>query len=137
MILREDPDVACVILAEDCDEVRDLYAATLRAAGHEVFPVADGRKALDALAVSSGDVVVSDLFMPDCDGIELIRAIRNAGYDVPIVAVSSGFRGSRDMYLEMAKALGANVVATKPLSPQGLVDAVAAALTKQAAIEAA
>lgn len=128
-MLREDTDVACIILAEDCDEVRDLYATTLRAVGHEVHAVADGEKALAALSVARGDVVVSDLFMPDFDGIELIRAIRNAGHMLPIVAISSGFRGSREIYLEMAKSLGADIVATKPLSPQELVKAVSEALT--------
>ncbi len=65
-----------ILAIDDTKSLRDLLAATLRQAGHEVAEAADGREGLDQLEAYKPDIVISDLNMPNCDGIEFTRAAR-------------------------------------------------------------
>jgi CheY-like chemotaxis protein len=123
--------MAQIVIAEDCNIQRQLFAAVLHAAGHECRLAANGDQLLKELETAAPDLIVTDLFMPDRDGIEVIQALRRSGNTTPILAMSGGFHGSCEIYLRMAKALGANVLLPKPVSPQTLVDGVSEALTRR------
>jgi DNA-binding response OmpR family regulator len=120
--------MARILIAEDSDELRELYGAVLEVAGYQVDLTADGRRALAAADSGHYDLIVTDIFMPHCDGLELLTTLRRRRSIAPIIAVSAGFRGERDMYLDMASRLGACAVLSKPVSPQALVAAVNSAL---------
>lgn len=124
--------MARVLVADDDELVRRTIALTLQRAGHDVAVAADGEKALALLEKSGGapvDLVISDLIMPEIDGIGLILALRKRFPAVKIVAISGGARINADDYLRMTKSLGAHVTLPKPFTPDQLLAAVDEALT--------
>jgi CheY-like chemotaxis protein len=120
--------MADIILADDCDLQRELHAAALSRSGHAVRTVQNGSQALDEYARAPSDLVITDIFMPVKDGIELLLALRRAKHAVPVIVMTAGFREQQDIYLKMANALGASVLLSKPVLPEVLIEAVTTAL---------
>jgi len=117
------------VLVVDDEEMERAYLETvLGASGHDVRVAADGKQALRAVSEGGIDVVVTDLFMPNCDGLELIRHLRGADQKVPIIVVSAGIGDVIDPILRAALLLGATALLPKPASPQEIADTVAQAV---------
>jgi CheY-like chemotaxis protein len=106
--------VANVLIVDDDPSVRALIRRLVEREGHGAVVAETGRVALDVLATGGFDLVVTDINMPDVDGIELILAIRDMGLTMPIIAISGGGRINADSLLEDAKAFGAVEVLAKP-----------------------
>jgi CheY-like chemotaxis protein len=106
-----------VLLAEDDSDMRDLLGSALREDGHGVLAVGDGVELLAALwrlclANKAPDLVVSDVRMPGCSGLEVFEAARRASSrPIPVILVT-GF-GDRALH-ERARRLGAIAVFDKP-----------------------
>jgi two-component system, chemotaxis family, chemotaxis protein CheY len=96
------------------DDVRRVLRKVLEADGHSVTACSNGREALHAIAAHRPDLVITDVYMPEMDGIEFITLIREDHPDLPVVAVSGGSLASADFVLEDASQLGANAVLPKP-----------------------
>lgn len=112
-----------ILVADDESLVRDTLRVVLMKQGHAPVLVEDGRKALAELRARPFDLLITDLLMPDFDGLELITEVRRTHPAVPIVAISGGGRIAGSDYLRMAKKLGAIAVLSKPFTPDD-VDAV-------------
>lgn len=108
-----------VLVADDEEGIRALFQEALEDAGYEVALAANGREVLETLQVRAIDVVVTDLVMPDQDGIDIIRAIRRGNPGVKTIAMS----GAPD-FLGTARLLGASATLAKPVRPQELLEAV-------------
>jgi CheY-like chemotaxis protein len=116
--------VARVLIVEDQDLVRRSMRVWLEQAGHEVEEASDGESGLRLLGDHRVDLVVTDIIMPNIEGLELIRRLRQRHPDVKIVVVSgSPPMGSVSM-LDAALKLGANFAVAKPFTPRDLNDAV-------------
>jgi EAL domain-containing protein (putative c-di-GMP-specific phosphodiesterase class I) len=76
------------LVVDDDDQLRELYAESLRESGYEVEQAADGRRALDRIRDREFDAVLSDIQMPGMSGIELVRAVRERELDTPILLVT-------------------------------------------------
>jgi chemosensory pili system protein ChpA (sensor histidine kinase/response regulator) len=127
-------DASALVLVVDDDElVRDMVAATLTRAGYRVALAADGAAAIERLRHETPDLILTDLFMPNCDGIELLRSGLLSRADAPVIAMSGGYAGI-DM-LSASQALGADAAIAKPFMPRELVDLVRRTLGEQAAAE--
>lgn len=111
--------MATILVVEDDDQVRGLIVKSLRRAGHAVRELCDGRKVLDEL--DGTDLLITDIFMPHCDGIETIRVVRTVSRTLPIIAISGGSRIIGIDYLQSAGLLGADAVMTKPFLPAELI----------------
>jgi len=120
--------MARVLIVDDDAMERAYLETVLGASGHDVRAAADGKQALAAVSQGGVDVVVTDLFMPNCDGLELIRHLRGADQQVPIIVVSSGIGDVIDPIFRAALLLGATALLHKPVSPQSIVDMVAQAV---------
>lgn len=119
--------MARVLIIEDDPVCVQLITRTLEARGHAVTAAADGRAGMKRFKSDEFDLVISDLVMPDQDGIETIREIRRAAPDVAIIAVSGGLTqpfGVSVDYLGAAKLLGADATLKKPFMPSTLVSLV-------------
>lgn len=120
--------MANIIVIEDEDAIRRLVVRILGRSGHEVREASNGR---DGVALHRGlraDLVITDVFMPEQDGIETIQQIREFAPETPILAMSGGgSRGNTDS-LEDAELFGADAVMMKPFSPEQLDQAVAGLL---------
>ncbi|MDA0746837.1 MAG: response regulator [bacterium] len=114
--------MARILLVEDDGEVRETYRKVLERAGYEVVTATNGQEGLDAFSQEPADVVVTDILMPEKDGVEFIRELRRAVPDVRIIAVT-GFRG-RYNRLPAARYLGAQYTLSKPFPMEELLDAI-------------
>jgi DNA-binding response OmpR family regulator len=120
--------MATIVVFEDEPALRDLLAIWLTEAGHTVRTHATGRPSADTETLADADLVVTDLMMPDCDGLEVIMNVRRVRPAAAIVAMSGGGRTVVRNLLPMARDLGARSVLEKPFMPHDLLDAVAQAL---------
>jgi len=113
-----------ILVVDDDKEVRGMLRQMLERAGYEVVDAPDGNVALKLYREQPTDLVITDLIMPDKEGIETIMELRRDFPDVKIIAISGGGRvGPRD-YLRMAKMLGAQRIFTKPLDRLELLNAI-------------
>jgi CheY-like chemotaxis protein len=119
-----------ILLVEDDDAVREILRKALVAAGHEVDEASNGDVALAAYRRQAADLVITDLVMPEKDGLETIMELRRIDAAVRIVAMSGGGRtlGPGQLYLESARALGARQILSKPFTVGALLKAVTEAL---------
>lgn len=116
---------ACAILVvDDEEELRELIRHVLERAGHTACGARNGVEAGRLLATQPFAVVVTDMLMPDQDGLELITELKSKYPKVKIVAMSGGGQIGSDQYLSMAKGFGADVLLRKPFTHQALLAAV-------------
>jgi two-component system chemotaxis response regulator CheY len=110
-----------VLIADDSRVMRQIVVRTLRQAGYEwdVVEAADGAQALDMIAADEPDLVLSDWNMPHMSGIELLRALRAAGWSTPFGFVTS--EGAPEMR-ELADAEGALFLVAKPFTADSFRD---------------
>ena len=117
-------DVARIIVIEDEAAIRRLVTRILNRSGHEVREAANGRDGVALHRADPAELVITDLFMPEQDGIETIQQIREFAPTTPILAMSGGgTRGNTDS-LSDAELFGAQAVLQKPFSPDALEAAV-------------
>jgi CheY-like chemotaxis protein len=107
-----------VLLVEDEPIVSRFCSLTLMQEGHSVVQVTNGREALIALEGAKFDLVITDLVMPDMDGLELIRKIRKPHPGLRIIAISGKFHGA---FLKAAELLGAKATLPKPFTKENLL----------------
>lgn len=109
-----------VLIADDEPAVRRFVRASLEPY-YDIVEAADGRKVTAVLATTPVDLVITDVCMPEKDGLETIQALRRINRDVKIVAISGAFDG---LFLTAAKTFGANATLAKPFRPDELVQCV-------------
>lgn len=113
-----------ILVIDDDELIRTTLKTTLEKVGYEVTLAAEGRSGLKAFAAKPADLVITDIIMPDTEGIETITQLRRQYPDLPIIAVSGGGRTGRKEFLEVAQKLGASRVIAKPFSRDKLLDEV-------------
>ena len=112
-----------IMTVDDSATIRQMVALTLRDAGYEVVEAVDGRDALERLASESVDMLITDLNMPNLDGVGLIRAVRQdpANRFIPIIMLTTE---SADSKKQEGKAAGASGWIVKPFKPEQLLGVV-------------
>jgi DNA-binding response OmpR family regulator len=115
---------ASILIIDDDDTVRDSCAVLLGALGFDVLTAPNGREGVGEFGRNRPDIVLTDVLMPQMDGIETIREIRRAAPGAKIIAMSGGGRTGFNYLLDQMHLLGADAVLEKPFTP----DALAAAL---------
>ena len=114
-----------ILIADDDPILRELVQEYLSAEGYSLTLVEDGREALKAAEAARFDLIITDMVMPNLDGIELLQALRSTSPETPVLAMSAGIAGcNADVLLRAATAVGAVSVLRKPLSRQALVETV-------------
>jgi DNA-binding response OmpR family regulator len=124
--------MSLILLIEDDTPLRRALRLGLERSGHEIVEAGNGREGIAAFKARSADIVVTDLIMPEVEGVETIRGLRALGARVPIIAISGGGRGSPRDYLQVARHLGANHVLAKPFEIDTLRTAIASLLAPPA-----
>jgi CheY-like chemotaxis protein len=112
-----------LLVADDDADMRQSMRLLLERAGHDVELAADGAKALEAQRSRGCDVLVTDIFMGEADGLDAIKNFRREFPRVKIVAISGGkgpIRG--ESYLTTASIIGADATLTKPFEVRQLLD---------------
>ncbi len=115
---------------DDSSTVLRSVTETLSGAGYQVSVCASARTATRMAKQERFDLIVTDIYLPDADGLEVIRDLRRVRPNIPFIAMS-GMTGQRDM-LKAAKYLGASQTLQKLFSADGLLAAVEATIGKSA-----
>ena len=117
--------MAKILIVDDEKFIRDALIELIELEGHEAAFAKDGRQALQVFQEQIPDLVITDLIMPEKEGLELIREIRKISNDVKIIAISGGSRYLEPSnQLKAAELIGADVCFTKPLDIYSLKTAV-------------
>lgn len=119
--------MAKILVIDDDDQLRDLLVRVLKRAEHEVRHADNGRSGERECEAFQPDLVVTDIVMPEQEGIETIMSLRRHVPRLPIIAMSGGAMYGSGEYLDIARRLGAATL-RKPFLPQDLLDAVDQAL---------
>jgi len=112
-----------VLVMDDDDVFRSAMHVVLEEAGYDVIAAADGVAGLRLYRERGADLVVVDIFMPEMDGLEVIRALRTGVPRPRLIAMSGGGQAGREDILSIAAALGAERTLKKPFMAQDLLDA--------------
>ena len=124
--------MARILVIDDDDEVRRGVVRMLDRMGHDVEQAADGRQAMVLFEADAPDLVITDINMPEMDGIEVINQLRQMQAGVPIIAMSGGGRMPKEILLSSAGLLGAVGTLEKPFLMADLTSAVEEALASGA-----
>jgi CheY-like chemotaxis protein len=129
--LRRKPQgcMARILVIEDNHVLCGMVLRMLVAAGHEVQAAVDGKVGLACYRQQRSDLVITDILMPETEGLETIRALRRHDPGVKIIAMSGADRGRAGGYLELAQKFGARRILSKPFTQDELLTAVAEVLT--------
>lgn len=118
-----------ILVVEDEEDIRVLLANLLRSSGARVTTAADGAEAIQMAATGLYDLLVTDLRMPEMDGMELLRAIRRASPRTRVVLVTA--YGGCEEFVE-AMSLGADAFVHKPFTVDRILQVIRSALTHAA-----
>jgi CheY-like chemotaxis protein len=110
-----------VLVVDDEPALLKAIATILQGAGYEVFTAANGREARAMASEHQVQLLITDLGMPDEDGIELVRRLKAEGHDLKIIAMSGTF--GPDL-LKAARLLGADATLGKPMKASQLLDCI-------------
>jgi CheY-like chemotaxis protein len=116
--------MASVLIIDDDDMVRTMLLRTITRGGHEAFGARDGVEGVARFHEHPADLVITDIFMPNQEGLATIMELRRVMPDLKIIAISGGgARASLDV-LPVAEALGAQKTLRKPFTPAEVMEAV-------------
>jgi len=113
-----------VLVIDDDEQIRKLLRQVMEWAGHEVIEAADGREGMFKQRKQQADLVITDLIMPEQEGLETITLLKKEYPLVKIIAISGGGRIGPDAYLPAAQELGADRVFSKPFDVRELATTV-------------
>ncbi|MDP7061574.1 MAG: response regulator [Planctomycetota bacterium] len=116
--------MARILIADDDSEIRITLQKLLQMVGHEVELAKDGLEAVRILDSETFDLMVTDIVMPNQEGLESIMQARQKHPDLHLIAMSGGGKGRTENYLRMAKSFGAEAIFKKPFSPREMLDKV-------------
>lgn len=121
--------MARILVVDDDETLCSVLEPLLTAAGHAVAVAADGLAAARLFRAEPFEVIITDILMPNREGLETIIALHRDFPDVGVIAMSGGATLSH-VYLRMAARLGAHRTLAKPFTPQQLHEAIAATLAR-------
>lgn len=116
--------MATAVVIDDDEQLRCLIALMLKRAGYDVALARDGEEGIELCASLEPEVIVTDIFMPRQDGIDVLRQAKARSKQVRVVAISGGSPRLQVDFLHVAEKLGADAVVQKPFTPAQLLQAV-------------
>ena len=113
-----------ILVVDDDDLIRELIYEILEPSGYQIFLADNGNKALEILDREPIDLIITDIIMPDKEGIETIIEIKKKLPQAKIIAMSGGGQLDANSYLSIAKKLGVKATITKPFDPVQLLQTI-------------
>ncbi len=113
-----------ILIIDDDPSIRSVFKRYLEGHGYEVEVATDGSKGLDIIRSHAPDLVVTDVMMPEKDGLEVVLELRKLDPDLPVIAISGGMRMAPMDFLPMIKKFGACKVFYKPVELEELLAAI-------------
>jgi DNA-binding NtrC family response regulator len=116
--------MAHILVIEDDQQMREMLRQMLQRAGHTTVGAGDGQEGMQIVREQIIDLIITDIIMPDQEGLETITQVRREHPNIPVIAISGGGRVEPDNYLRSAKLLGAAYAFAKPLNREEIISVV-------------
>ncbi len=116
--------MARILIIEDDNEVREFLDSLLDRAGYQTVTAVNGKEGVELFRTSAVDLVITDIIMPEKDGIETIMDMKRANAQLKVIAISGGGRAEPENYLHSARLLGADRTIKKPFTNEDILEAV-------------
>ena len=113
--------MAGILIVEDDEELREMISISLKRRKYTVIEAANGREAIIRFKPAITDLIVTDLIMPEEDGLKVIMKLREIKPNLKVIAISGGGKAGPASYLNLARALGADAIYSKPFSLNDLI----------------
>lgn len=119
--IQEEREMAKVLVVDDSRIQRRVLSAKLTSAGHTPIEAENGLEALKCIDANSPDFIVTDMHMPEMNGVELLRILKERKSEIPVIVVTAEIQVD---VIEEVKMLGAKAFLIKPVKPEFIVQAV-------------
>ncbi len=116
--------MARILIIDDDEQLLAMLRQMLEREGYEILEASDGKEGLRRFRENPTDLIITDLIMPEKEGIETIMELRRDFPDVKIIAISGGGRVDPWQYLSIAKSFGVQYTFAKPIERKELLNAV-------------
>ena len=113
-----------ILVIDDDEMIRIVFERFLKGQGYAVDCAADGKEGLGLLESKPPDLVITDIMMPDTDGLEVVLSMRKKHPDIPVIAISGGMTLAPMDFLPLVKKFGAVKVFYKPVELEDLLAGV-------------
>ena len=113
-----------ILVVDDDDMMRSFIKELLTINGFEITEASNGKAGLKQFRDNTPDLVLTDIIMPEMEGISFIRELRAHNKEVPIIAMTGNVHGRMEEYLEISTQLGADEILRKPIKSQEFLDAI-------------
>ena len=114
--------MATILVTDDQEPIRSLLRTALEGDDHEVLEASNGRLGLELYRERSADLIITDIVMPEMDGLEMMLELTRNFINVKVIAISGALEGEGEP--NVAKLLGARQTFQKPLDMETLLSAV-------------
>lgn len=118
---KKKPENVKILIIDDDELIRMTLKSIIKKTGCQVFEAASGTEGLDLFVRQKPDIVITDMLMPDKEGLETITEIRAQNLPVKIIAISGGGTTKNMSFLQLAKQVGADHTLSKPIKPDTLL----------------
>lgn len=113
-----------ILIVDDDEMMRAFVKELLSMNNFRITEAANGKDGLKQFRDNTPDLVITDIIMPEMEGISFIRALREINKDIPIIAMTGNIHGRMEEYLQISSQLGADAVLRKPVKSQEFLDAI-------------
>ncbi len=116
--------MALILIIEDDDQTRRVLKIMLEREGYDVLEADDGLEGIKLFRENAVDLIITDIIMFEKDGVTTIMEVRKDSPNVRIIAISGGARVGPEVYLQLAKRVGADYALTKPIDRKELLNTI-------------
>ena len=113
-----------ILVVDDDDMLRSYVKELLKLNNFIVSEAADGKAGLKEFKENTPDLVITDIIMPEMEGISFIRKLREFSEETPIIAMTGNVHGHMDEYLKISSQIGANEILRKPVKSEEFLEAI-------------
>ncbi|MCP4020791.1 MAG: response regulator [Desulfobacteraceae bacterium] len=113
--------MAKILIIEDDEKFRKMLRFLLEESGHKIFEAADGREGMSIFRRGAVDLIITDIFMPEQDGLGVLREVIKGYPDMKTIVISGGGKIGAYQYLEYAEQFGADKTLAKPFENEELL----------------
>lgn len=121
-----------ILIIDDDESIRSIFIQLLEGNGYSVEAATEGKEGLKKIDARKPDLIITDIMMPEMDGLEMVTYIRQNHPNLPVIAISGGMQAAPVNFLPMAKQFGACKVFEKPVPLGTLLEAVKELLSEKA-----
>lgn len=105
-----------ILIIDDDQAIQNVFTQFLESMGYQTKSALNGKEGLSQMLEKTPDLIITDIMMPEMDGLELLTYIREHKLDLPVIAISGGMQTASMNFLPLARKFGACQVFEKPVS---------------------